>query len=192
MMPIATLLADREVLRLDCIRPARAAITLVGRTLAGRARCPRCHRTSSRVHSRYRRTIADLPWHGVVVKLELYTRRFRCQNTLCTRQIFRERLPSVVAHYARKTVRLVTALELIGFAIGGKQVRALRENSDSPSPLTPCRVECVDLLREGKLYRGSSELTTSPSTAANDTALCSSIWSGDAQLTFCRTEKQRR
>lgn len=64
--------------------------------------------------------IADLPWHGVAVKLELHTRRFRCENTLCATSIFCERLPSVVAHYARKTLRLNAALELIGFALGGE------------------------------------------------------------------------
>ncbi len=57
------------------------------------------------------RTVADLPWHGVVVQLILHARRFRCQNSLCTKRIFCERLPSVVPHYARKTVRLITALE---------------------------------------------------------------------------------
>jgi transposase len=54
------------------------------------------------------------------VKLELRARRFRCLNTLCTQLIFCERLPSVVAHYARKTVRLNASLELIGFALGGE------------------------------------------------------------------------
>jgi transposase len=75
---------------------------------------------SSRVHSRYIRTAADLPWHGVPVRLELHTRRFRCRNSHCPKRIFCERLPSVVAPYARKTVRLHVALELIGFAVGGE------------------------------------------------------------------------
>src|SRR5215216_2237520 len=118
-MPIITLLADPEAIRLDRIRPARDAITLVVGTVAAHVRCPRCHRTSSRLHSRYRRLIADLPWHGVAVKLELHTRRFCCQNNPCKQRIFCERLPQVVAHYARKTVRLNAALELIGFATGG-------------------------------------------------------------------------
>ncbi|WP_244560591.1 MULTISPECIES: transposase family protein [Azospirillum] len=26
--------------------------------------CPRCHAPSSRVHSRYERRLADLPWQG--------------------------------------------------------------------------------------------------------------------------------
>lgn len=98
---VVTLLADPRAVSLDFIRPSLSAFTLV------------------RVHSRYCRRVADLPWHGVAVKLELHTRRFRCLNGLCTKRIFCERLPRVVTHYARKTVRLNAALELIGFALGG-------------------------------------------------------------------------
>jgi transposase len=50
----------------------------------------------------------------------LRTRRFRCRNSLCTRRIFCERLPRVVAHYGRKTVRMEDALLLIGFLLGGE------------------------------------------------------------------------
>ena len=84
------------------------------------AECPRCHRPPSRLHSYYTRTVADLPWHGVAVKLELRTRRLRCQNSLCPKRIFCERLPRVVAYYARKTVRLNEALTLIGLLLGGE------------------------------------------------------------------------
>ncbi len=139
-MNTATLLVDPEALRLDCIRPSLSAISLIMRTTATQAACPRCHRTSSRVHSRYMRTVADLPWHGVVVQLILHARRFRCHNSLCTKRIFCERLPSVVPHYARKTVRLITALELIGYAIGGEAgARLARELGLSTSPDTLLR-----------------------------------------------------
>ena len=116
----ATLLADTDAIRLQLIRPAPSAITLVVNTTAAQAPCPRCRRRSSRVHSRYTRLVADLPWHGVAVRLELHTRRFRCENSPCPQRIFCERLPSVVTHYARETVRLNAALELIGFAVGGE------------------------------------------------------------------------
>lgn len=64
--------------------------------------------------------MADLPWQGIPVKLELHTRRFRCLNNLCPRRIFCERLPRVVAYYSRKAVRLNIALVQIGFALGGE------------------------------------------------------------------------
>jgi transposase len=105
-----------------------------------RANCPRCDQPSSRIHSRYLRSIADLPWHGVAATLELHARRFHCRNSLCQQQIFCERLPRVVARHARKTVRLNAALELISFAIGGEAgARLARGLGLSVSPDTLLR-----------------------------------------------------
>jgi transposase len=112
-MSITTLLADPSAIRFDYIRASLNIIALIVNTVAPRATCPRCQSRSSRVHSRYIRRVADLPWHGVIVKLELHTRRFHCRNSFCTQRIFCERLPRIVAYYARKTVRLNAALELM-------------------------------------------------------------------------------
>ena len=114
------LLADPTSIRLEKIIQHPSSLTLVVRATQLQAECPRCHRPSSRVHSYYTRTVADLPWHGVAVKLELRTRRLRCRNSLCTKRVFCERLPHVVAYYARKTVRLDDALRLIGLLLGGE------------------------------------------------------------------------
>lgn len=139
-MDTTTLLADPSAVCLNCIRPSLNVITLVVQTTASQAKCPRCHTRLVRVHSRYLRRVADLPWHGVAVKLELHTRRFRCQNSLCPQHIFCERLPKVVAHYARKTVRLNAALELIGFAVGGEAgARLAQELGFAVSPDTLLR-----------------------------------------------------
>ena len=119
-MPTSHLLADPTSIRLEKITQHPSSLTLVVRATRAQAECPRCHRPSSRVHSYYTRTVADLPWHGVAVKLELRTRRFRCKNSLCTKRVFCERLPRVVASYARKTVRLNEALALIGLLLGGE------------------------------------------------------------------------
>ncbi len=119
-MDPATLLADPTAIRLEKIVSDTSSLTLVVRTTRQQAECPRCHRPSTRIHSYYTRKVADLPWHVVGVRLDLRTRRFRCRNSLCTKRIFCERLPRVVAHYARKTVRMNNALELIGFLLGGE------------------------------------------------------------------------
>jgi transposase len=71
------------------------------------------------------RTVADLPWIGCAVRLELHVRRFFCTNQECTRQIFTERLPSVVAPSAHKTLRLTDVFTLIGFALGGEAGKRL-------------------------------------------------------------------
>lgn len=84
--------------------------------------------------------ITDLPWHGVAVRLELRTRRFRCRNSLCTKRVFCERLPQVVSYYGRKTVRLDDALHLIGFLLGGEAgARATRKLAMATSPDTLLR-----------------------------------------------------
>jgi transposase len=119
-MNLATLLADPTSIRLEKIIQHSNSLTLVVEATRAQAECPRCRRLSTRVHSYYTRSPADLPWHGVAVRLELHTRRFRCQNSLCTKRVFCERLPRVVAYYARKTIRLNEALTLIGFLLGGE------------------------------------------------------------------------
>lgn len=119
-MKTATLLADPSAMKLTYIRSAADSITIVVKAILPHSSCPLRDRRSTFVHSRYVRRIADHPWQGVSVKLELHTRRFRCDNALCQRRIFCERLPQVVAAYARKTVRLNDALRLIGFLIGGE------------------------------------------------------------------------
>ena len=76
---------------------AQAEITL---TLTSRQRathCPLCHVPGSPLHSRYRRTLADLPWGSCTVRLWLWVRRLSCDHVGCTRRIFAERLPGLVA-----------------------------------------------------------------------------------------------
>lgn len=86
------------------------------------------------------RTVADLPWHGVAVRLQLHVRRFRCLNAMCSQRIFCERLPSVVSYYARKSVRLDDALQFIAFLIGGEAgARAATRLAMSTSPDTLLR-----------------------------------------------------
>ena len=139
-MNTATLLADPAAIRLTYIRSSADSITIVVKTVLPHSSCPLCGRDSTLVHSRSVRQIADLPWQGVSVKLELHTRRFRCNDALCPRRIFCERLPQVVATYARKTVRLNDALRLISFLIGGEAgARAAIRLGMSVSPDTLIR-----------------------------------------------------
>ena len=93
-------------------------ITMVVQTIAPQAPCPLCERPSTTVHSHYTRLLADLPWMGYAVSLKLHLRRFFCQTAECQRKNFAERLPTVVAPYARRTLRLHDLFTLIGFAAG--------------------------------------------------------------------------
>jgi transposase len=85
-----------------------------------KAPCPLCGALARRVQSRYARRLGDLPWHGVAVELVVRLRRFFCDADGCDRRIFVEPIQEVAGRYARKTSRLALAIELIGFALGGR------------------------------------------------------------------------
>ncbi len=61
-----------------------------------------------------------MPWQGLAVRLDLHVRRWCCANPVCARQIFTERLPTVVAPSARRTARLATVVEALALALGGE------------------------------------------------------------------------
>jgi transposase len=113
------LLPDPTQLRLIGLSASETLITVAVSTTGQEARCPRCHRPSSRVHRRYQRTLADLPWGGVAVRLCLHARRFFCDDVAGERQIFTERIPTVAAPSARRTTRLAGWCVQVAFALGG-------------------------------------------------------------------------
>jgi len=63
--------------------------------------------------------LADLPWQGRVVELQVRVRRFRCTSLPCRRRIFAERL-DIARPQARRTVRLRDIQQQIGLALGGE------------------------------------------------------------------------
>jgi transposase len=81
--------------------------------------CSICNVPARRIHSRYRRTLTDLPWSGYSIQLKLSVRRLFCDNTQCERRIFTERLPKVALPWARRTSRVAKRLAMIGLALGG-------------------------------------------------------------------------
>ena len=114
------LLADPSVLILEKINSENDVITMVVKTIQSQSLCPSCNKPSSRIHSRYQRQVADLPWQGATVRMELLARKFFCLQENCQQRIFCERIPDVVATYSRQTVRLNDTLRLIGFMLGGQ------------------------------------------------------------------------
>jgi len=115
-----TLIPDPTQLQLICLTASQTTITMVVSTKTTTAPCPLCQRSSGRRHSRYQRTLADLPWSQHRVRLLLTVRKFFCDVAPCARRIFTERLPGVVAPYARRTTRLTDILRLLAFALGGE------------------------------------------------------------------------
>jgi transposase len=105
------------------------------------AACPCCAVSSSSIHSRYQRSVTDLTWGTCTVRIQLKVRKFVCRNPHCERRIFTERLPELVAAYARKTRRLITVLRAIGVALGGNAGARLAAGLRLPtSPVTVLRL----------------------------------------------------
>ena len=113
------------------------------------AACPTCARMSQRLHSRYRRILADLPWQGRPVALQVVARRFRCFNPSCARQTFAKRqtfaerlVGAPVA--ARRTSRLSDLQGHLAHALGGEAGRRLAERLAMPvSADTLLRMACT-------------------------------------------------
>jgi transposase len=139
------------------------------RSTAPAASCPLCGAASSSIHSHYQRVPNDLPWGGHPVKLILCVRKFFCRVPSCARRIFTERLPEVVAPWARTTERLTMLLRAVAFALGGEAGARLARRiglATSPATLismirrtplpdpTPARVLGVDdwAPRKGRSY----------------------------------------
>lgn len=83
--------------------------------------CPSCGTGSARIHSRYIRTVSDLPCCGRRVELRITARRFICAATHCRQVIFAERVgDAVLPGWARRTARLECLIHHLGLALGGR------------------------------------------------------------------------
>ena len=89
--------------------------------------CPLCGGHASRIHSSYRRQMADVPCGGHYVRLLVQVRKFFCDDTSCARKIFAERLTPFVAPGARVTTRLYQLVQAVGLATSGMLGERLAE-----------------------------------------------------------------
>ncbi len=115
-----TLIPNSAEVELICLRPKAGAIQVELRASQPSSLCPSCNRRSFRVHSRCWRTLSDLPWEGIPVRILLQARKFFCGDERCPRRIFTERLPGTVARYARRSCRSTEALRWVTMALGGR------------------------------------------------------------------------
>ena len=95
-------------------------ITVIVTSRRSGVACPASGRVSTAIHSRYARTVADLPWGTASVVLSVRPRRFRCRRQACPRRIFCEWLPDMVVASGRATHGLRVARQCVGFALGGR------------------------------------------------------------------------
>jgi hypothetical protein len=105
---------------IDGIDLADNAVVVAAHRRARGSRCRGYGRVSTRVHSRYRRRVADLPVAGRPVVLRLTVRRFFCDYVDCTACTFVEQVPGLTERNARRSIGLHGALAAIGLALAGR------------------------------------------------------------------------
>ena len=102
---------------IDCVD---GAVVIAAHPRARGSRCRRCGRVSTRVHSRYRRQLADLPVSGRPVEVRLTVRRFFCDHVDCSAGTFVEQVPGLTERHARRSPGLQAALVAIALALAGR------------------------------------------------------------------------
>ena len=119
MVPAASLPIPPS-LRVEARLLGGDGVTIRAVSAATEVRGPVCGELADRVHSRYARTLADLPWAGFAVRLRVHVRRFFCADPACPRTVFAERLDGIAAAHARRTDRQRDALTAVAVALGGE------------------------------------------------------------------------
>lgn len=105
---------------IERVERAGAGVWIWARADADGASCWSCGTPARRVHSRYERTLADVPVAGQPVVLRLRVRRFFCEQRACSVQTFAEQVEGLTTRYARRTPGCREALERIGLALAGR------------------------------------------------------------------------
>lgn len=104
------------------------------------SKCPYCESLSSSIHSKYIRTISDLPIQNNKVKLMIVVRKFFCSNPNCNHKTFGEKLNFADAKSV-KTNRLINYINHIGLRDSSMDaVRTLGESGIKISSSTVLRI----------------------------------------------------
>ncbi len=109
------MITGHAILLPGCVRPGPGGVRLTARVRASTADCARCGQPASRVHSTYRRHLADTPISGRPVEVVLQVRRFFCDNDGCPARRFAEQVPGLTTPRARRT-GLLTATSCCEFS----------------------------------------------------------------------------
>lgn len=127
VMQSQPLCPDPNLFRLSLVslRPDRIALHL--EPIRWSVPCPTCGTPNSRIHSRYQRTPRDLPWTQWPVELVVHSRKFFCDDQLCSQRIFTERFPGVLEQYARQTTRLRHMLVELAYASSAEMASRVSE-----------------------------------------------------------------
>ncbi len=139
---------------------------------------------SRRVHSRYRRRLADLPVAGRPAVVWLRVRRFFCDRVDCSTGTFVEQVPGLTERHWQRSAGLQDALVAIALALTGRAgsrlatalgmpvsrstlLRRIRSLPDPPvGPVTVLGVDGFAVRHEALLFRMEVEDLGRPVVAA--------------------------
>lgn len=140
-MNIEELLKDLDKdLRVTETKKIEKTIYITCKIIKNESECPFCNHSSNVIHSKYIRTISDLPIQNNEVKLLLVTRKFFCSNPECNNKTFSERF-GFVNPKAVKTNRLINYINGIGLRDNSMDaVRTLKDGGINVSSNTVLRI----------------------------------------------------
>ena len=114
------LLAHLSGVNVVGVRCVDSTISVAAEPKGAAARCPRCQRESSRIHSRYDRRLSDTAIGGHPVVTELRARRFFCDVADCAATTFTEQIPDLTRRWSRRTPAATATITSIGLAVAGR------------------------------------------------------------------------
>ena len=115
-----------QITRVDSV------VEIAARARGSGAVCPDCGQRSCRVHSRYRRCLADAAVGGQPVRIRLLVRRFTCASTTCRRRTFVEQVDGLTVRYGRHSLLLREMLQTIGLLLAGRAGARLSRRLATP------------------------------------------------------------
>ena len=137
-----TFLLPAELPLTDCtISLVRESLVIEASSCQSGSICPACGYASIRRHSKYIRTLVDLPTSGYDVKVLILSGKYFCDNAECSRKIFTERFKQEISPYYRRFNRCKELLRNFALELGGNKGAAISRLAKLPvSPSTILRI----------------------------------------------------
>ncbi|KRF67237.1 transposase [Bacillus sp. Soil768D1] len=102
-------------LELVDVSPSSDSLIFTVQSTRSSASCPECQKNTSRIHSRYARSVQNLPVSGQPVKLLILSKKWFYDQPDCSVRIFTERYEGIPAK-GRRTSRTEDVLRKMAFS----------------------------------------------------------------------------
>ena len=112
-LDLSVLYPDAE-LEIESVETIGKEVHIYARSSLDYGVCPYCGEISHKVHSRYLRTVTDLPILGRRTVLHLRMRKFFCGNCECGKKTFAEQPGNEIHWYRRRSRRCEVAVAKVG------------------------------------------------------------------------------